>query len=181
MVFQTVHGSMTKELFLYSNWFDIFASFLTLGRNGCLICICRILIFMILFTTKSKLELHFLDGQKFYQPREVFKLMLEGHFLIGWSSGAEKQFENHDKIEEISKDHHLNHRFENYEFDYTVKNYLSDPDINRSKFDVPKSLKMLGILLLNEVTNHIKDHHFKTRDLRVFVLPLKNASPWIPI
>ena len=77
------------------------------------------------------------------------------------------KFERYTKIEEISRDHHLNHRFENYEFDFTVRNYLSDPDINRSKSDVPKSLKMLGILLLNELTNHIKDHHFKTRDLTI--------------
>ena len=102
--------------------------------------------------------------------------------LFGWSSSLEEQqFENPDKIEEISKDHHLNHRFENYEFDYTVKNYLSDPDINRSKSDVPKSLKMLGILLLNEITNHIKDHHFKTRDLRIVLWPSRNAGSWIPI
>ena len=79
-------------------------------------------------------------------------------------SSYNQKFERFTQIEEISKDHHLNHRFENYEFDFTVKNYLSDPDINRSKSDVPKSLKMLGILLLNELTNHIKDHHFKARD-----------------
>ena len=122
------------------------------------------LISMILFTTKNRLELHFLDGQNSCQLRKTFKLMLK-ILAFHWLIGRNHQFESRTQIEEISKDHHLNKRFENYEFDFTVRNYLSDPDINRSKSDVPKSLKMLGILLLNELTNHIKDHHFKARGL----------------
>ena len=93
-------------------------------------------------------------------------------------SSYNQKFERFTQIEEISKDHHLNHRFENYEFDFTVRNYLSDPDINRSKSDVPKSLKMLGILLLNELTNHIKDHHFKARD-QYKICYQTAASKWV--
>ena len=78
-----------KELFLFLKWFDIFVSCHIRGQNGCSICIYRMLIFMISFTTRNKLELHFLDGQNFYQHRQTFELILK-NLTFDWLRAHQK-------------------------------------------------------------------------------------------
>ena len=46
---------------------------------------------------------------------------------------------------------------------HTVSSFLFDTDINPKHNNVPKSLRMMTILLLSEITHHLKEHHTKTR------------------
>jgi len=86
--------------------------------------------------------------------------------FVGLKLTAGKAFYNwaevlSGQIEEIGKlDSLRNH--EKSEF-HLVSSYLTDTELNRSKRSVPKSLKMVTIALLGELTIHIKDHHSKTK------------------
>ena len=94
------------------------------------------------------------DGNQF---KDFVHLKLTaGKLFYGWAESLATQLDEYGKLDsEMTMNRHPKR--------HSVASFLFDTDINPRQNNVPKSLRMIVIVLLSEITHHLKEHHTKIR------------------